>query len=562
MHIRKRSLRFSCIFLALITFLLYFTFRLLMIQFFRSSHLAALAAKQQSHYIKLEPVRGTIFDRKLRPLAVNVTVYSLFANPRIMTPENIQRALDELPGIVNISKDSLSEQLGKDKYFVWLARKLPKDQMEKIRELKIRGLDFKKESKRYYPNGHLAAQILGFAGMDNKGLEGLELVHDKMLRGEPGWSHILRDARQRDLLIEKSFVPPKDGFSLVLTIDETIQYIVETALDKAFKAQNAKSATVVVMDPQTGEVLAMANRPTYDLGHASDSRPEDRINRAVALVYEPGSVFKIVVASAALEEEAFRETDKIFCENGTYKVGNRILHDHHPHGNLSFTEVIEQSSNIGVTKIAQKLTGPVFYKYAKRFRFGMNTGIDLLGEVNGVLKPTSQWSKTTISAMPMGHEVSVTPLQLACAISTIANGGIYMKPFVVKYIKDDKDVLIKSFEPQVVDRVLSDDTARRVKAILAGAVAEGTGQKAKIEGVAVAGKTGTAQKIVNGEYSHSKFYASFIGFAPVENPRIAVAVMFDEPHPYHYGGTVAAPVFKEIVENALKYLGSEAHRNP
>ncbi len=559
MLLRKRSFRFSLIFLFLITSLIVFSFELILIQCFRSSHLLSLAEKQQNHYLKLEPVRGTIYDRRLRPLAVNIPVYSLYANPRQMSSQDRIQAIRQLSILLNLEEKFILERLGRKKYFVWIARKLPIDVVEKIRSLKLAGLGFIRESKRNYPNQYLASHVIGFAGMDNQGLEGLELQYDSYLKGESGWTLNLRDARQQELLIEKDFFPPQDGFHLVLTIDETIQYIAERALEKAFKKHKAKAATMIIMDPKTGEILALANRPTYNLSEFAESTSESRTNRAVAYVLEPGSVFKIVAASAALEEKIFKETDKIFCENGEYRVANHILHDHHPHGTLTFQGVIEQSSNIGTTKIAQKMGPELLYKYAKRFRFGMKTGIDLRGEVSGYLKPTTQWSKTTIGAIPIGHEVTVTPLQLVCAISAIANDGVYMKPFMVKYVKDNHEELIQSFEPQVLDRVISSETANRVKAILSGVVENGTGKRAKITGSSVAGKTGTAQKIINGIYSHNEFYASFFGFAPVEYPRIAAVVVFDDPHPSHFGGTVAAPVFQEVVRDTLKYLEVKEH---
>jgi cell division protein FtsI/penicillin-binding protein 2 len=436
-------------------------------------------------------------------------------------------------------------------------RKVPFELSEKIRHAKIKGIGLIRDSKRYYPNQSLAAHLIGFAGMDNKGLEGLELMFDKYLRGEPGYSQILRDAKQRELLIEKSFLPPKDGFNLVLTIDETIQYISERALDKAFAKSNAIAATVIVVNPKTGEILALVNRPTYDLTNVDKFPTENRMNRAISLVYEPGSVFKIVAASAALEEGVFKETDKIFCENGSYSVGGHILHDHHGHGTLTFSEVMEQSSNIGVTKIAQKMGPATWYKYAKRFRFGDKTGIDLLGEVDGWVKKPSVWSKTSISALPIGQEVTVTPIQLVAAIAAIANDGVYMKPHIVKYVKDNNDELIESVKSQAVSQVISPETAKRLQAILKGVVERGTAKKAQIAGISVAGKTGTAQKVENGRYSKDSFFASFIGFAPVENAQLAVIVMFDDPHPDHFGGTVAAPVFRDIVVDSLKYMDSE-----
>ncbi len=554
MYFQKNTLRFSIIFILFLSLLLYFAVHLILIQVFRSSYLSKLAQKQHQYMVELEAVRGTIFDRRMRPLAFNVPVYSIFANPRVMKEEDKLRVLRELPAIIPVDKESLRQRLNKDKYFVWLYRKVPADIAKKVKDLKLRGIDFRKESRRYYPGGELAAHVIGFAGVDNEGLEGLELAYDKLLKGRSGWMRVLRDARQRELMIYDEFTPPRDGNQLILTIDETIQYIAERALDKAFKKHNARGAVIVVMDVGTGEILALANRPTFDLAKFATSAPETHTNRAVIYMYEPGSVFKIVTASAALEENAFKETDKIFCENGQYRIANHILHDTHGAGMLTFQQVIENSSNIGTTKIAQKLGPNMVYKYADRFGFGRLTGIDLHGEVSGILKNPSLWSKTSIGAVPIGQEVTVTPLQLLRAIAAIANDGVLMKPYIVKAVKDTKGELIRSFGPEIAGRVISPDTAERMKRILAGVVERGTGQRAKIEGIPTAGKTGTAQKVEDGRYSHSKFYASFIGFAPVDEPRLAAVVVFDEPHPAYYGGTVAAPVFKEVMENSLKYL--------
>lgn len=461
-----------------------------------------------------------------------------------------------LPGLLNLDAAVIKERLNKKKYFVWIQRKLPLDQAEKIKKLGIKGLDFLDETKRYYPNGSLAAHLIGFAGIDNTGLEGIELSYNDYLKGQPGWSRILRDARLRELMIGNTFMPPRDGFNIVLTIDETIQYIAEHALEKAYKKHHAKAASIIVMDVRTGEILAFANQPTYKIENFSRSLPESRTNRAICFTYEPGSVFKIVTAAAALEGNYFTETNKIFCENGAYRIANHTLHDHHPHGTLTFREVFEQSSNIGVAKIAQKMGANKIYEYGRKFRFGMKTGIDLAGEVSGVFKSPAVWSKTSIGAIPMGQEVTVTPIQLLGAIAAIANDGVYMRPFVVKYIKDNHDEIIKFFEPQEVERIISSETARRLTNILVGVIENGTGTLSKIKGVKVAGKTGTAQKVVNGVYSHSSFYATFFGFAPADNPRIAAIVVVDDPHPSYFGGTVSGPVFKEVVENTLKYLSS------
>ena len=556
MQIRKHASRFNSIFLFLIICLIIFSVRLVLIQIFRSTYLAHLAEKQHNYILDLEPKRGTIYDRNMRPLALNVAVDSLYAKPRTMTEKNKTEAVEKLSKLLNVSPQFLSERLSRKKYFFWLLRKLPAEIVEKIKALHIQGLDFVRESKRYYPDQFLAAHLIGFAGMDNKGLEGIELWYDKYLKGEFGWTQVLRDAHQRELLIEKNSVPPRDGFNVVLTIDETIQYIAERALQKAFEKHNAQGASIIVMDPKTGEILAIANRPTYDLGKPENIPAENRINRALVFTYEPGSVFKIVTAAAAIEEKAAQEDDKFFCENGKYKVGNHILHDHHPSGTLTFQGVFEQSSNIGVTKIAQLLGPQKIYEYARRFRFGMPTGINMPGEAPGYLKPVRLWSKTSIGAIPIGQEVTVTVLQLICAISVIANDGVYMQPFVVKCIKDNQDEIIKEFQPRAVAQVIKPETARRVKAILKGVVENGTGKRARIAGVSVAGKTGTAQKVVSGTYSHSKYYATFFGFAPVEDPKLAVIVVVDEPHPDYFGGTVAAPVFQEVVRDSLKYLAA------
>ncbi len=554
MHNRKHAFRFSLVTLTLLGCLSVFVIKLILIQVFNSSHLSNLAQKQHNYTIDLEPVRGTIYDRNIRPLAFNVPVYSIYANPRVMTDEEKKEATELLVPLLGLDREFMEGRLSRDKYFVWLKRKLPADITGQVKKLGIKGVGFQRESKRYYPNGSLAAHVIGFAGTDNKGLEGLELFYSKYLEGKMGRMSVVRDARQRQLQIGQSLIPPQDGFHLVLTIDETIQYIAEKALDKAYKEHDAKAATIIVMDVETGEILALANRPTYDLDNAAKSNVENRTNRAISYVYEPGSVFKIITAAAALAEDIFTEEDKIYCENGSYRIANHNLTDHRPHGTLAFRDVFRVSSNIGVAKIAQKIGPDNVYKYAQRFRFGVPTGIDLRGEVSGWLKDPSQWSKTTIGAIPIGYEVTVTPLQLVCAISAIANEGVYMRPFVVKYVKDNRDQIIKSFKPQIMDRAIGPETARRVKEILKEVVENGTGKRARIKGMAVAGKTGTARKVIDGQYVRGKYYASFMGFAPADNPRLAAVVVVDQPHPSYFGGTVSAPVFQEVMTNALKYL--------
>jgi cell division protein FtsI/penicillin-binding protein 2 len=532
--------------------LIVFLVQLFLFQFFRSAFLQKLAAKQHTYYLELPSARGSIYDRNMRALAVNVSTFSLYAvPPQVKDKEAVVGWLSEVAGL---DRNFVSERLSRDKQFVWLARKLDWDTTEKIRTAKTTGLHFVRETKRSYPNSRLASQLIGFAGLDNIGLDGLEMKYDSYLKGTSGWTFVLRDARKRDYATSDILQPPMDGYSLVLTIDEVVQYIAEREIDKIYQKYNAKGATIVVMDVKTGEILAMASRPTYDLNEPSKYALEARRNRAITDYFEPGSVFKIVTASAALDEGKFTEHDKVFCENGEYRVANHTLHDVHPYGMLEFREVIAESSNIGTTKIAQKIGAPSVYKYAKLFGFGSPMSVGLPGEVGGVLKPISAWSKNSIGAVPIGQEVCVTALQLVSAISTIANGGLYMKPYIVSAVIDKKGEVIKSFEPQVVHRVISEETSKKMREILVGVVEFGTGKLAASKLFRFAGKTGTAQKVeANGTYSHAKFTASFIGFAPADDPQIAVAVIADEPRPYYYGGVVSAPAFKAVAEDVLKY---------
>jgi cell division protein FtsI/penicillin-binding protein 2 len=557
LYFQKYPSRVGLVFSAIFFCIIISVVKLGILQIFHASMLSEKADKQHNHVVEIEPRRGTIYDRNMHALALNVSVYSLFANPMSMTPAEKEEASKNIASILGCGAEPIRKRMDREKGFVWISRKLPQEAYEKLRVLKMPGLGFIRESRRFYPNGALAAHVIGFANIDNVGLQGVEYEYDKYLQGTKGKAQFLRDARQRDLLIEKDFLKPKDGHDVVLTIDETIQFITENALERAFIKHNASAASAIVMDPRTGEILAFANRPSFRPDAPEKSSPGNRTNRAVAFVYEPGSVFKIVTAAAALEEGAFKEDDDIFCENGKYLVGNHILKDVHPKGHLTFREVVEQSSNIGTTKVAQRLGADKVYEYARRFRFGMKTDIGMIGEVNGLLKHPSTWSKTSIGAIPIGQEVTVTSVQLLGLIGTVANDGEYMKPYFVKHIKDPGGRVVASFRPEPLARVIRKDIALRLKDILKGVVEEGTGALVKMKDITAAGKTGTAQKVVNGTYSHSSFVASFIGFAPVEDPRLAVVVTIDDPHPVYYGGVVCGPVFKQIIEDSLKYMAAK-----
>ena len=555
MYINNYSRRAEWVFLSFLVFLIFCIARLFFIQFFNSSYLAGIAKRQHNLFVELEPLRGTIYDCNLKAQAINLPSDSVYVSPVDIPDKDKEDIIRKFAPILKVDYSYLRDRLYRKKSFIWLARKINLEQSQAIKKLKVKGINFIKESKRCYPNRYLASHILGFAGLDNVGLEGIELYYNQYLRGEAGWALMLRDARQKKLDMWERMALPKDGLDIVLTVDEVIQYIAERELDKVFESSNAKGASIVVMDPHTGQILALVNRPTYDLNEYSQASKDRLRNRAICDLFEPGSVFKIVTASAALEEARVREEDRFFCENGSYRVFTHTLHDHRAHGWLTFREVIEQSSNIGTTKVAQMLGEETVYKYVKLFGFGVKSGIDLPGEISGMTKEPRNWSKISIASIPIGQEIGVTSLQLATALSVIANGGLLMKPYIVKEVRDRYGQTIKEFSPTLVRKVISLDTADRIKRILAGVVEEGTGKLAKMNNFTAAGKTGTAQKLeADGTYSHDKFVASFIGFAPVEDPIIAIAVIIDEPHPSYFGGVVAAPVFKNVAADVLRYL--------
>lgn len=557
MYIKYYPRRFYAGFFIFLFLFIALIARLLFIQFFRSSYLKEIASRQHNLYVELEPRRGTIYDCRLRPQAININADSLYAVP--VDIKDKEGLIKKISPLLKLEYAFLRERIYRDKSFIWIARKLPAHMAEQIKSLNLKGLGFIKESKRCYSNGFLASHVIGFSGIDNVGLESIELVCDNFLRGAPGFALFLRDARQKKLDLWEKMIPPKDGYNVILTIDEVIQFIAERELERMCKDFHTKGASIVVMDPHTGQILALANRPAFDLSNTADASQDTRRNRAICDLFEPGSVFKIVTASAAIEENKVTETDRFFCENGSYRVANHVLHDHRPHGWLTFREVIEQSSNIGTTKVAQRIGADLVYRYAKLFGFGEKLGIDLPGEISGMLKPPRAWSKTSIGAVPIGQEVGVTALQLVSAVSVIANGGLLMKPYIIKEIQDKYSEKIKEFSPALINKVISPETASRVKEMLVGVIENGTGKLARVEGLRAAGKTGTGQKLEpDGRYSHNKFVASFIGFAPADDPVIAICVIADEPYPYYFGGVVCAPVFKRVAYDVLKYLGASA----
>lgn len=501
----------------------------------------------------MQPARGRILDRNGQELALDVRLDSLYAVSRDIPDKDL--VAGRLSSILGIDRGEIFRRLDRDKLFVWIARKIAQTKAEAIKRLKVSALGFVKESMRVYPKGETACQLVGFTNIDNDGLEGIELHYNSFLKGVPGWRLAQRDAKQRELISkELEMVPPLDGYNIHMTIDEVIQSLTEKELAETCKKFNALGGSVVVLDPKTGDILAMATYPLYDLNNSKASSPESRRNRAITDLYEPGSVFKTVTLSGILENKVFTLDEKFFCENGAWAVAGKVLHDHRGYGILSYREIIEKSSNIGTVKGAMRLGAGRLYKTIKNFGFGSKTGIGLTGEVAGIVPHPKHWSGSSIINIPIGQGIAVTPLQLAMQMGAIANDGWLMKPRIISSIDDPNGKCVQSFEPEAVRRVLSKETCLQVRSVLEGAVDHGTGKKAKVPGFRAAGKTGTAQKILpDGHYSHDRFFASFVGFVPYDEPKIVIAVSIDQPHPVYYGGDVAAPAFSRIAAGTLAY---------
>lgn len=491
--------------------------------------------------------RGTIYDRQGKELAVSVIVDSCYAIPyKIKNPKLYAR---KLCPILNLNYKKTLQKLDSHSSFVWLKRKLNPKTVEKIKREDLSGIAFIKEEKRFYPLNNLACHVIGLAGLDNQGLAGIEYYFDNYLRG--------RSIKR----LEEEGIDSKDtlnsaGCSIALTIDEVIQYIAEKELKKAFVKFHAKAATIIIQNPRNGEILAIANFPNFNPNKINSFDVKYLRNPAVSDIFEPGSTFKVVTAAASLEEKLVRRREKIFCENGVYQAEGFYVRDHEKKKWLTFDEVIEKSSNIGITKIAFRLQNINLYKYARDFGFGNFTCIDLPNEVKGILHPPEKWTKRSLSAVSFGHEVGVTAVQLTAAFSCIANSGVLMQPQIVKCLINEKGGVVKKFKPVKVRQVISPSTARMMTEILEGVVKQGTGIEASIKGYKVAGKTGTAQKLnpKTNTYSESKYIASFIGFLPLDNPQITILVVLDEPQQNYWGGCVAAPVFRQVGLQVMNYL--------
>lgn len=525
-----------------------------------------LARAQQFKKTELPARRGSILDRNETKLAESLQVGSIYADPAEI--ENISLVARHLSKVLNLNSSKLIKTLHKKKRFVWIKRKVPDEELAIITKLSLKGVYVKREYHRFYPHGPLGSHIVGFTNIDEKGLAGIELSFDKVLSGQAGYKCISRDALQRQIITPDTELQlPKHGNDVVLTIDTNIQRIAEEELKIAYEKWTPRSATAIAMDPMTGEILAIANYPTYDPNNVKKSLPEARRNPAVEDCYEPGSIMKPIVVSGIFEHGLTKPADVFFCNNGTYEIDGRILHDAHKgFGNLTVSEIISNSSNIGMAKLGLLMGKERMFEYLRQFKFGENSGIELPGETGGIFRHLRQWSnKYSLVSVSMGHEIAVTPLQFITAFCSIPNGGVLLKPKIVKSILNKNDKTKEEFQsPQIIKRVMSATVARDImNPILIKVVTEGTGKNAMLLEYEVAGKTGTSQKPYNkgGQYSHDKYVGSFVAYAPAKNPRICVLVMINEPqNGAYYGGTVAAPVVKEIIRRSLLYLGVEPAR--
>lgn len=510
------------------------------------------AREQQTRKENVPVRRGIILDRKGRELAINLDTESIYCDPAgVAAPSRVAAALAQT---INYKPDVILARLSGNGRFNWIERKVSIEETQRIRDMKLGGIGFVPELKRFYPEGSLASHIIGFVGVDNNGLEGIEKSYDKYLSAVTERVSVSRDAKGNAL--SEGRTKEIRGNNIVLTIDEGLQYIVEKSLDEAVAQWKPASATVIMMEPHTGEVLAMASRPTYDLNNPTEVPAAKRRNRAVTDCYEPGSTFKIVVGTAALEERVVKPDTRFDCSAGSLEIGGRKIRDAERHGVLTFKEVIQKSSNIGTIKIGMNLGREKIYSYIRKFGFGGKTGFDLGGEAPGMIRPPERWSGTSIGAIPIGQEVAVTPLQVLRAYAAIANGGFLVRPHVVSAIRSPAGVVIYKAADES-QKIISESTVRTFKDILKTVTEEGgTATGAAIDGNEVAGKTGTAQLYdpKTKRYSKDKYVSSFVGFVPADDARIAMIVVIYEPKGGIYGGLVAGPVFKRIANEALSYL--------
>ena len=533
-------------------------FRLIHLQFSQHEGLANRARQQQQNTVETSPQRGELLDRQERQLARSVQTVSLFLDPDGIDDATLDRNAQQIAQSLGLKSAELAKQFreahAEKKRFVWIARRLDADLGNKIVAMNLPGIHAQLEPKRYYPNGSLAAHILGYVGLDGQGLGGVEQFYNKKIAGEAGRLFLEKDANGKSY--ESYEIASKPGQSVVLTIDQSIQYQAEQALQAAVQRSRAKSGTVIVLDPRNGEILALANAPTFDPNRVADAKAETRSNWALQNIYEPGSTFKIVAFAAALEKKLARIDERIDCQMGAITVAGRVVRDHSAFGTLTIPEALAKSSNVAAIKLGIRVGDPTMYDYIKRFGFGSRTGIELPGETAGLLRKVERWQPSSIGSIAIGQEIGVTPVQMVAAFGALANDGVRITPHLIREVRNAEGTVVYRAQPEE-RRVINAETAIALRGMLEGVTLRGTAKAAQLDGYSAAGKTGTAQKIdpKTRAYSATKHVASFVGFAPVSNPQVAIIVVVDEPAGAYHGGDVAAPIFREVAELILPTLG-------
>jgi cell division protein FtsI (penicillin-binding protein 3) len=550
--LRSRTLIFAaclvCAFLGILG-------RLTYLQIVKHDEYSRLAESQYAKSVALRPKRGPIVDRGGQVLAESSSVESLFALPQRIGDAG--HLAGQLAPILDEPAADIARRLDPAKRFVWVKRKMSPPMAEAVRALGAPGLGFLQESLRLYPSRELASHVVGFEGLDGKGLGGVEQAWDVHLAGAEGRALVERDALGRDVTGAPAILKaPVPGQGIALTIDATLQYVAEKEIEAAWRRTGSKAAMAVMMDPRTGEILALAIRPTFNPNAFGAATDEQRRNRAITDPFEPGSTFKVIMAAAALEEGVVRPSDRFYGENGKIKVASAVISDWKPFGWLTFAEVLQNSSNVGSIKAGMQLGKERYYRYITGFGFGQPAGLGLPGESRGQLRAPPQWSALSLATMSIGQEISVTAVQIVTAFSAIANGGRLMRPQIVRAVLDGQGREVRGFEPRAVRQVISPETARELTTIMTAVVREGTGHNAAIPGYDVAGKTGTAQKMdpSTRRYSHKPGVLSFVGFAPADDPRLAMIVLLDEPKNEKWGSEAAAPIFAAIGGQALRHM--------
>jgi len=527
--------------------------KLFVIQVIKAEHYQKICSKQSTDKVTLKPRRGNIFDRNGNPLTMNILSYSVYAHPYLIKDKRETARI--LSRITGKSEKYYFSLINNNKTFVWLEKNLKIDEIKSstIDNLNIQGIVVEKKYRRYYPYGEIFAQLIGFANFDNEGICGIELEYNPYLKGVPGWKICYKDGKGN--LLERPDIPrknPVDGNNIFLTIDKDFQTILHEELLNVYKNTKADKAMGIVMNPTTGEILAIASVPSFDPNKPGDYPIDNQKISAITDIFEPGSTLKIVTATAAFEERMVEPDDSIYCENGKMRVGDITIHDAEPYGTLSFSQVIEKSSNIGTIKIAQKLGKEKLYEYILRFGFGLKTGIKLPGEENGIVHHLKKWNLITLAQASIGHGICCTAIQLANSYCAIANGGYLLKPIIIKKIESPEGIPIQRSKTELIRQVAKKQNIEKIRRLLRLTVEEGTGIKANIEGINIAGKTGTAQKVINGKYSKNDYVATFVGFFPVEKPKYLCVVVVDNPRGRHHtGGYVSAPVVREVFKRII-----------